>query len=349
MMTGVLCTVDQMMYDLLFDKETDDVDANGMPIKGFFGKVLHEMDKAGISLNEAIDDAAEAIDKNGDRWIQQSKDFAKEVFDIDVDSIKDNVVNKLSSIGGNVKDAASSIFTDIKNAVTGTVTDVRENNFNQQNKKKEENKEENKNNPPPTPPPAPPPPENRAFGQFPAIVSKGEAIFNSDGSGTKNVTKSGVTAIDSNSLIIPSDKNPWNPRKDTADPQKDLENENRIKSRISSRMKGEDGAEYADKLPGFASGKDDIFDVIKSLSPGELVQAAGPAMNLLQNHGIKPSLVGDLLADYLGDKAGGLIKNLNLSEDDKDILDNTIQYIWHTKTVRENPELKKITESIIKF
>ena len=326
--TSVLTSADQMMYELLFGKDTDEIGSDGKPIKGFFGKVMHEMDKAGISLNKAISDISNKIYDNKGKWWNQAKGFAKDTFGLDVDQFAAKAKDKLSFVGNSAKNAAQSIVGDVKNAVKGTITDFREGNFNQQKPKDIPGK---------------------AFGQYPALVSKGEAVFNSDGSGTRNVTKSGVTTIDSNSVVIPSNQNPWNPSRMSANPMADYQNENRIRSRISSRLGSSNGARYANALPGFAQGKQNLVTYLfKKIQPDELMSAIGPVQGLLQSYGIDPNMALDLVADFAGGRAGGLINSLNLTPDDKKMLENALQYVWHSPVIRNNPTLQRFAEKAIR-
>ena len=124
-LTNVIMSADNMIYDFLFAKDTGEVDSEGKPIKGLFKKMVSEVDKTMEVVNDKLND----IFQNREKYADKANDFIKEWFGIDVKKNLENAKEKLtSSFVDPLKQGASSAFGSIRDDITsafkGTAADL---------------------------------------------------------------------------------------------------------------------------------------------------------------------------------------------------------------------------------
>ena len=124
LLTTVISTADKFIYDFLFEKENQEKDENGKPIKGFFQKVENTFFKVVDNFNNNFNKWMKRYFKDGASgvagWAKEALELAG--FDVE-DSIKEIKEFKKNATES-IFNAGRSIFGVVKDSVSGTVQDA---------------------------------------------------------------------------------------------------------------------------------------------------------------------------------------------------------------------------------
>ena len=124
LLTTVISTADKFIYDFLFEKENQEKDENGKPIKGFFQKVENTFYKVVDNFNNNFNKWMKRYFKDGASgvagWAKEALELAG--FDVE-DSIKEIKEFKKNATES-IFNAGRSIFGVVKDSVSGTVQDA---------------------------------------------------------------------------------------------------------------------------------------------------------------------------------------------------------------------------------
>lgn len=124
LLTTVISTADKFIYDFLFEKENQEKDENGKPIKGFFQKVENTFYKVVDNFNNNFNKWMKKYFKDGTSgvagWAKEALELAG--FDVN-DSIKEIKEFKKNATES-IFNAGRSIFGVVKDSVSGTVQDA---------------------------------------------------------------------------------------------------------------------------------------------------------------------------------------------------------------------------------
>ena len=124
LLTTVISTADKFIYDFLFEKENQEKDENGKPIKGFFQKVENTFYKVVDNFNNNFNKWMKKYFKDGASGIAGWAKEALELAGFDVnDSIKEIKEFKKNATES-IFNAGRSIFGVVKDSVSGTVQDA---------------------------------------------------------------------------------------------------------------------------------------------------------------------------------------------------------------------------------
>ena len=124
LLTTVISTADKFIYDFLFEKENQEKDENGKPIKGFFQKVENTFYKVVDNFNNNFNKWMKRYFKDGASGIAGWAKEALELAGFDVnDSIKEIKEFKKNATES-IFNAGRSIFGVVKDSVSGTVQDA---------------------------------------------------------------------------------------------------------------------------------------------------------------------------------------------------------------------------------
>lgn len=124
LLTTVISTADKFIYDFLFEKENQEKDENGKPIKGFFQKIENTFYKVVDNFNNNFNKWMKKYFKDGASGIAGWAKEALELAGFDVnDSIKEIKEFKKNATES-IFNAGRSIFGVVKDSVSGTVQDA---------------------------------------------------------------------------------------------------------------------------------------------------------------------------------------------------------------------------------
>ena len=142
LLTTVISTADKFIYDFLFEKENQEKDENGKPIKGFFQKVENTFFKVVDNFNNNFNKWMKKYFKDGASgvagWAKEALELAG--FDVE-DSIKEIKEFKKNATES-IFNAGRSIFGVVKDSVSETVQDALLTNKEAIDELREENKKE---------------------------------------------------------------------------------------------------------------------------------------------------------------------------------------------------------------
>jgi len=317
-MENLFMTADKAMYNIFFDKDTNEKDDQGRPIKGLFNKMTHMMDKSMDNLNKKINGLFKSVYENKDKILGNIENFAENWLGIDVKGIKEKVSGFTKNMFSGVKSGLRGTVNTFKDAITGTLSDI-------------------------------------GFGKKSgSSTNTGSTNRSNKSSGTRNVKRGGLAFISPGEAIIPADLNPWNPHRDQVNREQQSQNEARMKQRFASGLKSSVGKQLANTIPTHANGTlnfdagtaQQLLAILSSANPQDVASLVGPVM---QSMGINPIDLLKYIAGGAGTLAGKAGKAIPLIDNDakKQLSDELVSKIWHSKELRKNKDNQDIFKKFI--
>ena len=317
-MENLFMTADKAMYSIFFDKDTNEKDDQGRPIKGLFNKMTHMMDKSMDNLNKKINGLFKSVYENKDKILGNIENFAENWLGIDVKGIKEKVSGFTKNMFSGVKSGLRGTVDTFKDAITGTLSDI-------------------------------------GFGKKSgSSTNTGSTNRSNKSSGTRNVKRGGLAFISPGEAIIPADLNPWNPHRDQVNREQQSQNEARMKQRFASGLKSSVGKQLANTIPTHANGTlnfdagtaQQLLTILSSANPQDVASLVGPVM---QSMGINPIDLLKYIAGGAGTLAGKAGKAIPLIDNDakKQLADELVSKIWHSKELRKNKDNQDIFKKFI--
>ena len=317
-MENLFMTADKAMYNIFFDKDTNEKDDQGRPIKGLFNKMTHMMDKSMDNLNKKINGLFKSVYENKDKILGNIENFAENWLGIDVKGIKEKVSGFTKNMFSGVKSGLRGTVDTFKDAITGTLSDI-------------------------------------GFGKKSgSSTNTGSTNRSNKSSGTRNVKRGGLAFISPGEAIIPADLNPWNPHRDQVNREQQSQNEARMKQRFVSGLKSSVGKQLANTIPTHANGTlnfdagtaQQLLAILSSANPQDVASLVGPVM---QSMGINPIDLLKYIAGGAGTLAGKAGKAIPLIDNDakKQLADELVSKIWHSKELRKNKDNQDIFKKFI--
>ena len=124
LLTTVISTADKFIYDFLFEKENQEKDENGKPIKGFFQKVENTFYKVVDNFNNNFNKWMKKYFKDGASGIAGWAKEALELAGFDVNDFIKEIKEFKKNATESIFNAGRSIFGVVKDSVSETVQDA---------------------------------------------------------------------------------------------------------------------------------------------------------------------------------------------------------------------------------